>query len=123
MLNRRLAEVGHVKVTSLTISSGFYIGDTTRLRANSRALAVQEETQFLSEKFEFNDFPLFKRTLPPGKPPILINSRFVDHHPAIHVDHVDVKGISTAATFQIGSLQTIAGSSRVKHVRILRQER
>ncbi|WP_082234685.1 spore germination protein GerPE [Halobacillus massiliensis] len=123
MLNRRLSEVGHVKVTSILIASGFYIGDTTRLQANANVLAVQEETEVITEKYEFEDFPIFKRALPRHKPPIVINSRFIDHRPVIHVDDVEIKGISTSATFQIGSLQHISGSSRVKHVRILREER
>ncbi|MFC7060832.1 spore germination protein GerPE [Halobacillus seohaensis] len=121
-MNKRLAHVDDVKVTAISIGSGFLIGDLTFSRARSKALAVQEETTSFTDWADFDSYPIFQRDLPPARPVINIDSSFHNHHPSIIVHNIKLKGISTAGLFQIGGIDHIEGEGRLKHIRILSEE-
>ncbi|MCA0983854.1 spore germination protein GerPE [Halobacillus yeomjeoni] len=119
---KRMVYVNHIEVKSVTIGSVMEVGDVYRASPTSTVLAVQKEgEEYTTDTFNYEDYPIF--SIPPSPPlhPIEISS-FYYHNSPIIVDHVSVKGLSTAAVLQIGGIDHFDASSRTKHIRIINNE-
>lgn len=118
----RISNVNQVNVTSLSNSSIFNIGDTGYSNNKTKGIAVQKEGPTMKQELEFEDFPIFTRKAvwPKVRDPVIIKT--VQHQPEIHVQSVNILGISSASVFQIGNLSYAKSESRIKHIRILEEE-
>ncbi|MBB2479734.1 spore germination protein GerPE [Bacillus sp. APMAM] len=117
----RSSVVQECKINDVVFSSNVHVGDTTHIKANSRAFAVQrEEELFFGFEAPFEDFPIFSELIP--IPPITENIQFHRYNidPVIKVDRVRIIGISTASLFQIGTIGDAFLEARTHHVRQLK---
>jgi spore germination protein PE len=105
-------------VTSISTSATLIVGDSVKITARSRALAVQRQVAvFFKKDGEFEDYPLFTKEIPQ---PIInerVNMSIVQESPYIKVGHVKVLGVASASAMQIGSTRFIDLESRLKHFR------
>ncbi|WP_100333902.1 spore germination protein GerPE [Bacillus alkalisoli] len=116
----RVSQVEEVNVHSLSFSSHFTIGDSANINAFSKALAVKREfPRFYGREGNFLAYSLFTRPIP--KPVITENVclNVTNNNRNIHVQKVDISGISFSSVFQIGSNKTTNAEARIKHIRQL----
>lgn len=123
-MQKRTANVGAIDINAISRSSIFDIGDVTVSSQQLNAIAVQKEGAIFSDEgFLFSDYPLFERKrIPHHLEPINVKQRHKHHQPTIHVNKVDILGVSASSIIQVGSLEDINAEARVKHIRILREE-
>ncbi|SER86092.1 Protein of unknown function [Gracilibacillus ureilyticus] len=87
------------------------------------ALAVQKEGGISSDKgFELEKYPIFQSEghfLP-------INMQIEQHHthhcPVIDVPVIEISAISSSAIVNLGNVKNVKSKSRIKHIRILKDE-
>jgi spore germination protein PE len=114
----RISVVNDVKVTSISTSATLIVGDSVKITARSRALAVQRQVAvFFRKEGEFADYPLFTKEIPQPSISERVHMRVVQESPYIKVGHVKVLGVASASTFQIGSTRFIDLEARLKHFR------
>jgi spore germination protein PE len=111
-------------INSITNSSIFNIGDTVQFSPVSRAIAVQRESNIWNEAYEthFEDYSLFKRKanwITSGLP---VDINHEHHDSTIKVENVSITGVSQSSTVQFGGLKKINAESRIKHIRIIKDE-
>ncbi|MBS4172009.1 spore germination protein GerPE [Bacillus sp. FJAT-49736] len=119
----RNSVVQDISINDVVFSSNVHVGDTTYIKANSRAFAVQrEEELYFGFEVDFEDYPIFSEVIP--IPPITEDIHFhrINLDPVIRVDHINIIGISAASIFQIGSIKDAYLESRVHHVRQLKEK-
>lgn len=117
----RNSVVQKLRINDIVFGSSVHVGDTTHIKANSKAFAVQrEEELYFGFEVSFEDYPIFSELIP--IPPITEDIHFHRYNmdPVIKVDNVRIIGISAASIFQIGSLGDAYLESRVHHVRQLK---
>ena len=104
---KRNSIVQNVHILSILGASVFEIGDSVRIMAISKAIAVQRESQiFYGNEGNFNAFPIFSEPIPIPISPIpapIINK--YNELPNICVGRVAIKGVSTSGIFQIGNTE------------------
>ena len=116
-----MVHVDNIKVTSITDSSAFDIGDVAIHTPVSQVLAVQKEGGVHSEEgFAFKNFPIFDRTTAIAPTLTEIHQQTNHHDSNIYVDNVNIIGISTSSAIQVGSVNNIDAEARVKQIRILK---
>ncbi|SDH49734.1 spore germination protein GerPE [Alteribacillus bidgolensis] len=119
-MSKRTSIVKTLKVTDVTTSSVFEIGDAVNIRASSKAFAVQREHElFFTNEGDFEDYPIFTQEI--SKPIIdeQLNIHRYNDSPYIKVNKINVIGVAASGVFQIGSTKNIENQSRVKHIRQL----
>ncbi|MCP3026721.1 spore germination protein GerPE [Halobacillus sp. A5] len=121
-IHNRVADIKNVDAHTVTIGSGLLIGDLKHYRPRTNVIAVQEETRTFRDWVNLNDYPIYQADLSLPASPIRIDTDFINHSPAIQVQHVHVTGISTAGLLQIGGIDYIDTEARLKHIRILDKE-
>ncbi|MGP4061998.1 spore germination protein GerPE [Halobacillus litoralis] len=119
---KRMVYVDNVEVQSIAIASTFEIGDVHRAAPFSKVLAVQKEgANFVSDTFNFEDYPIFSLKPTPPLAPVNVESFFYQNRP-IQVDDVRIIGASTAAVVQMGGIDHIDSLNYTKHFRLLEDE-
>jgi spore germination protein PE len=120
---RRFSQVGTIKVTGLTFSSVFEIGDSSKISPISKALAVRREVPiFFSNEGGLDQFSIFTRPLPKVAVNEIVTMATYNNKPFINVNAIRIHGVSSSAVFQVGSTNVINAEARVKHIRqLLRQ--
>ncbi|MDF0726960.1 spore germination protein GerPE [Cytobacillus sp. S13-E01] len=117
---KRLSVVNNLYVNSLGIGSVLQLGDSTNIRPQARALAVQREYQlFFEEEGNFYSYPIFTEPIPQ---PLFYEKVYMaefNEKPIIKVNNVSVTAVSSSAVVQVGSTGDITSESRVKHIRQL----
>lgn len=115
----RTSVVTQIIVTSVADASTLIIGDTTKITARTRALAVQRQVAkfFAENEGDFEDFSLFTEKLPQPTKGRRVNMMVINESPYIKVNRVDVIGIAQAAIMQIGSTRSFDLESRIKQFR------
>ncbi|CQR47013.1 putative spore germination protein GerPE [Paraliobacillus sp. PM-2] len=115
----RTSKVKLTRINNIVNSSIFEIGDASILKPRTNIIAIQKEGGVESDKgYSFSNYPLFSKTLP-SIPKTTIQKSTINHDHAIHVDAIDITGVTASSTVQLGSLDTIEAESRLKHIRIL----
>lgn len=117
----RIASVNQIRVNSVSFSGILSIGDTETTKQVSRGIALQKEGAYFTRKDQlfFEDYSLFKMEpdLPMLKSPVQMKT--YQHNKEIHVQRVDVVGVTTSSVMQIGSLRHIEATAWLKHFRKL----
>ncbi|PLR97672.1 spore germination protein GerPE [Bacillus sp. T33-2] len=116
----RTSVVDEIKISTLSFSSIFQIGDAEITNGFSRAIAVQREAEtFFGNEGNFAAFPIFSEPIP--IPPIEEELSFIKEHinPVIKVNNIIVTGVSSSSVVQLGSTRSISMEARVKHIRQL----
>ncbi|WP_407271675.1 spore germination protein GerPE [Radiobacillus sp. PE A8.2] len=123
-MNKRTAQLGAMKITSVTISSCCEIGDLNYFTPRSNAIAVQkQDTTFSDEGYEFEDYSIFQRQAARHiQPPLPVTQKTFHHVPRINVESVAILGVSTSSIMQVGGINEIDAEARVKHIRLLDDE-
>ncbi|WP_138416519.1 spore germination protein GerPE [Aquibacillus sediminis] len=122
-MKKRTAHTNKIRINSLSYSSVFDIGDVHEFTPVTKAIAVQKEGGVeTDEGFEFSNFDFFHRQLQSLEQTKQLNQQTIHHTPHIHVNAVNVTGVSSSSIVQIGSLNTINAEARIKHIRILKEE-
>jgi spore germination protein PE len=115
---KRTSIVKNLKVLSVTSSSNLLVGDSFKLIARSRAIAVQRQIAvFFANEGEFEDYPLFTKEIPQPNIDEQVNMSVVHESPYIKVRNIKVIGVASSSTLQIGSTRFIDLESRLKHFR------
>ncbi len=112
-------------VNSISNGSTFEIGDVEHAGPRTKVIAVQQpRTNYKDEdeNITFSSFSVFKEPLPEKPVYSPVQKQTINHSPSIHVNRINIIGISTSAIVQIGGLGTIDSEVRVKHIRILPEE-
>jgi len=118
----RMVYVDEIDITSGLIASHISIGDVYRASPWSKVLAVQKEgSEFVSDTFNFEDFPVFSVQPTSPLPPITVPS-YNYQNQAIYVNDIHITGVSTAGIVQVGGIEHIDAVSRTKHIRLLSDE-
>jgi len=120
MMIKRTSKVDQIKVNVVELSANIQIGDTQDIDAFSRTIAVQKEEEiFYGDEHSFNQYSLFSE--PMILPPITetVYSKTVNENGYIHVNSINVLGISAASVLQIGNVNYIYLENRRKHIRHL----
>ncbi|MRH44183.1 spore germination protein GerPE [Aquibacillus halophilus] len=122
-MDKRVAHIGKTRINSIAYSSMFEIGDANTFTPTSRVIAVQKEGGVeTDEGFEFDQYELFSQEPSNVPDSLTVQQKNYHHNPNIHVENIDVKGISASSIAQLGSLNHIDSVSRIKHIRILEKE-
>lgn len=122
-MDKRIAEVDNIHATSVEFSSIVQIGDTTKSRLHSKAIAMQiEDEEKLTEyDYEFRDFPFFSRK---AKQPKEVHRermfKAFNYHSSIKVRQADIISVISSSMVHIGNIAKLDGESRIKHIRILK---
>ncbi|AMX84432.1 spore gernimation protein [Geobacillus subterraneus] len=117
---KRTSVVQAFHAETLIISSVLQIGDSERISARTRALAVQRQYELFFGPEGEQTFPIFTKPIPRwSSPPPVASRRTLHHSPVISVRSVRVLGISSSAVVHIGSTSTAEGEARIKHIRQL----
>ena len=117
---RRFSQVGTIKVTAVTFSSIFEIGDSNNITPSVKALAVRREVPiFFSNEGGFDQFSIFTRPLPKVAVNESVTMATYNNKPFINVNMIRIHGVSSSAVFQVGSTNVINAEARVKHIRQL----
>ncbi|MGP4041851.1 spore germination protein GerPE [Gracilibacillus sp. D59] len=112
-----------IKMHSLSYSSSFQIGDAKEIEPNADVLAVQKEGGVSSDKgFELDQYPIFNTTIPTTPDPEFVVGEHCHHQKNISVSTMDIMAVSTSSVVQLGSNKKIDSFSRLKHIRILKDE-
>jgi spore germination protein PE len=122
-VDKRIAEVDNIHATSVEFSSIVQIGDTTKSRLHSKAIAMQiEDEEKLTEyDYEFRDFPLFSRkAMQPKKVQRKRMFKAFNYHSSIKVRQADIISVISSSMVHIGNIAKLDGESRIKHIRILK---
>lgn len=121
---QRTASVNNVKINSLGISSIFQIGDSHRIQAFSRALAVQREAQlFFDNEGSLTPYPIFSEPIP--LIPITENVKVSQQNlnPFLKVGNINIIGVSSSAVVHLGNTRHISMEARIKHIRQLHRNK
>ncbi|RWZ55190.1 spore germination protein GerPE [Halobacillus fulvus] len=120
-LNKRMVFVEDAEFISVLIASGILIGDVHRVSPVSYVIAVQEEKPpLLAERLSFEQFSVFSMEPSPPLEPVYVQS-YSYHNQAIGIDSIRVIGVSTSSLFQIGGVDHVDTTSRIKHIRLLKE--
>lgn len=117
---KRTSQVNSTKVINVSLGSVFQIGDSIEVTPQSRALAVQRQTQlFYATEGNFSAFPIFlkEQLIPNFQPDININR--YNQKPMIKVNHIRVTSVAAAGVYHIGSTGNVIAETRIKHIRQL----
>ncbi|MBU8907909.1 spore germination protein GerPE [Desertibacillus haloalkaliphilus] len=117
---KRISKVNDIKITDVSISSVFQVGDADHLVPRSRALAVQREFEyFYGDEGNFDLFPIFTMELPhlPVSEPVNVQRR--NESAFIKVNSIKITSVAASGITQIGSNRGIDADVRVKHIRQL----
>lgn len=121
---KRTSIVDKMNILSVSFASILEIGDSVSITPLSRALAVQREYQlFFEDEGNWDDFPIFSKTIPQPEMDEDIQINYYYENPVIKVHHIDITGASTSAVVQIGSTKKINSEARVKHIRQIAEEK
>ncbi|OZI12509.1 hypothetical protein CEW92_06050 [Bacillaceae bacterium SAS-127] len=116
----RLSIVDHFEANTVFIGSVLEIGDTNQSQAYSTVYAIQEPSKGFIDTSQRPSVVL--------PPPTVIcpkkqkKAAIIDAYPFIHVGHVHITGMSTAAVGLIGSANEATGYCRIQHVRKLKSK-
>ncbi|MFT4414881.1 spore germination protein GerPE [Fredinandcohnia humi] len=117
---KRISVVDFIKLTALSFSGIFEVGDSKKITPVSQALAVQREVPlFFTNEGDFSAYPIFSRKLPRITIDETVNTKIHHLNPVIKVGTIRVNGVSSAAILHIGSTDLIRAESKVKHIRKL----
>lgn len=116
----RTSIVGAVDVYGISSSSTIQVGDAVMLNQRCRVLAVQrEQANYRGNEGDFNRYPIYTRPIPKQSVTEVLDVHTVNEVPYISVGLITILGISTSATLQIGSNESIWLETRIKHFRHL----
>lgn len=116
---QRLSKVDFLNVLVASFSSVIQVGDSRKLQAFSRALAVQREAEiFYGNEGNFPSFNISSR--PIMFQPITEDISFTAHNsiPIIKVKNIEIIGMSNASVIHVGNSNNVSMESRVKHIRM-----
>jgi len=116
----RTSHVKQINVKALIFGSNIQIGDTQYIDAMSQALAVQEASKnFIGDPERFEDYAVFNLRTP--LPIIFENISMVQMNKKtdIHVDTINVIGVSSSSILAIGNVDHSQLSSRILNIRRL----
>lgn len=117
---KRISIVNTTRVASIALSSVFQIGDSTQITQRSQALAVQRQRQFFyGREGNLNAFTIFTTEIPKLDPIEDIVVQRYNHVSFIKVDRINIKSVSAASVYHIGSTTNIDAETRIKHIRQL----
>ncbi|WP_163537106.1 spore germination protein GerPE [Gracilibacillus sp. YIM 98692] len=123
MKQHRTAKVNAIKVTGLSRSSIFHIGDVHTIEPELDALAVQKEGGISSDKgFELEKFPIFQREFIHLSEQDDVIQTTTHHHPFIRTNKMNIMAASASAILQIGNSKQVNAEAKVKHIRIIKEE-
>ncbi|BBW97197.1 spore germination protein GerPE [Geobacillus icigianus] len=117
---KRTSVVQTFHAETLIISSVLQIGDSERISARTRALAVQRQYELFFGAEGEQAFPIFAKPIPRwlSPPPITVRQT-IHESPVLSVRDVRILAISSSAVVQIGSTSTVEAEARIKHIREL----
>ena len=119
----RTTKVNLFRVNSVSFSSILEIGDATYCYPKTNIIAVQKEGGVESDEgFEFDKYSLFKRSTPPYPPKPNVQKRTYNHKKSLHVDAINITGVTSSAVVQLGNVKNVRSEARIKHIRILEDE-
>ncbi|MEX2461447.1 MAG: spore germination protein GerPE [Paenibacillaceae bacterium] len=115
---QRISIVKNIEVSSVTSASTFIVGDTVKITARTRAIALQRQVaKFFANEGEFADFPMFTKEIVKPSLEGRVNMCVRNESPYIKVNNIDVIGVAEASTMQIGSTRILDVEARIKHFR------
>ncbi|UFU00525.1 spore germination protein GerPE [Radiobacillus kanasensis] len=121
-MHKRTAHVNQAELNSISYSSIFEVGDSYAFEPKTYAIAVQKSGRphQSDEGFDFHQFSLFQKEIDTSKM-VSEPSRLsvYQHRPSIHVNRVNIIGVSSSSLVQFGVLHHADCASRIKHIRVL----
>ncbi|GIO25718.1 spore germination protein GerPE [Ornithinibacillus bavariensis] len=120
----RLVQIKEVDLNTMTFSGIFNIGDTVNFSPRSKAIAVQREGNVWNTSYDvhFHYYPIFQLPAKWIEKPIPVVSKNNHHDGIISVNCVSIQAVTQAAGIQFGGIDYINAESRIKHIRIIKQE-
>jgi spore germination protein PE len=117
---QRTSCVDNIKVKTLFFSSILQLGDSCIINGFNRALAVQrEEEMFYGTEGNLAFYSTFTEPIPFQPINETLNFQRKNLNPLIKVNHIDIKGISSASMLHVGNSQHVSMEARIKHIRQL----
>ncbi|GGM25189.1 hypothetical protein GCM10011351_08620 [Paraliobacillus quinghaiensis] len=119
----RTTKVNFFRVNSVAFSSILEIGDATHCYPETNIIAVQKEGGVESDEgYEFDKYSLFDKQKPPLPPITNVPKKTYNHKKSLHVDAINITGVTSSGVVQLGNLKNVEAESRIKHIRILEDE-
>ena len=119
----RTTKVNLFRVNSVSFSSILEIGDATHCRPKTNIIAVQKEGGVESDEgYEFDNYSLFRRPKTPFPQKPNVQKKTYNHKKTLHVDAINITGVTSSAVVQLGNLKNVLSEARIKHIRILEDE-
>ncbi|TDQ42075.1 spore germination protein GerPE [Aureibacillus halotolerans] len=119
MISPRTSVITSTRVHTVTSSSVFQVGDSSRIQGTSKVYAVlREESLFLGNEGDFKD-SVFTRSTPWSQLSHQVEMKQMNMSPYIAVKHINILGIGASSVFHIGSTGRVGLDSRIKNVRHL----
>lgn len=111
------------EVNTVAFSSIINIGDSVHFNPRFKAIAVQREGNVWNEDYDyrFSDYSLFQRQAKWIDLDIALEINSI-HHDGIKVHSVSISDVSQSSLYQVGGLKKINAETRLKHIRILRED-
>ncbi|EIT84709.1 GerPE protein [Fictibacillus macauensis ZFHKF-1] len=117
----RLAQVQHIKLNSVLLSSVVNVGDTGEIRSQARAIALQKFTptfsQELVKKVDFANYQTFQIPRPQPTQPNGVQMSIENRYPVIEVGSIRIIGMSTCGILHVGNVGEVDLEARVKQIR------
>ncbi|PLT30426.1 spore germination protein GerPE [Peribacillus deserti] len=123
MFQRRISHVNRLNVDTLIFSSTIQLGDTKFIDSTNYTFALQREQElFYGNEGTFND-PVFTEDIlfAPLDESFALNTTHTS--PFIHIDFIDIGGVTASSIIHIGSTQDVRMQAKIKNIRHLFAER
>lgn len=119
---KRSTRVKGIRVISVVNASVVTVGDAHTLKPKSNIIAVQREGGVQSDEgYSFKNYSIFSKAMP-SQPIAPIYQKKRNHCQNISVATIDITGVTTSSTVQLGNVANINTEARLKHIRILQDE-
>ncbi len=121
-MGKRTSVVTSTKVSSISLSSVFQIGDSVQIIPRNKALAVQRQLQlFYGNEGNLTIYPIFTKELPHLASVESITIQRYNQTNFIKVNHIDITSVSASSVYHIGSTCHIDAETRIKHIRHIQE--
>ncbi|MFD1850035.1 spore germination protein GerPE [Oceanobacillus bengalensis] len=121
-MNKRTSIVNNIRVTAISNSAIFNIGDSNQSNIKTKAIAVQKEGTLANLDLDFDDYLLFNRRAKWPNLKSTVIKKTYNHNEDIYVQQIAAIGVSSSSVLQIGNMNHIRADSRIKHFRMLEED-
>lgn len=113
----RNSNVDSIYITGISLSSIIQIGESNAISNSNAILTIQKQSsEFNGKEGNFNDYDIFRRSLPVPHTTNEVNMNVINVSNDIHVGVIKLSIISASSVFHIGSTNRINALEKIQQV-------